>query len=213
MKAKFRTAQAQARGPFLALCLVLSALVLAGNSAYHARPAAWAQPLQVEGVPNLFKVSERLYRSAQPEETSLAGLRKLGIRTIINLRGDHPYAKAAADAGLEYIEIPSDAGQVRPDDVRRFLKIVSDPAHGPYLVHCHHGADRTGLMVAAYRVVLEGWPNDQAVREMKEGGFGFHSVYTNIVSFIEKLDRTAYQPGQASGGQGQTAGSGGVKNH
>ena len=55
-------------------------------------------------------------------------------------------------------------------------------------VHCQHGADRTGVMCAAYRVVVDGWTKQQAIDEMTQGGFNFHSVWSNLPEFIEKLD-------------------------
>jgi hypothetical protein len=70
----------------------------------------------------------------------------------------------------------------------RFLKIVTDPKRAPVLVHCQHGADRTGTMVAVYRIAVQGWSKDEAIREMTQGGFGFHPTWSNLPKWIENLD-------------------------
>ena len=62
------------------------------------------------------------------------------------------------------------------------------PARVPVLVHCQHGADRTGSMIAVYRVIVQGWSKDDAIREMKEGGYGFHRIWGNLPEWIENLD-------------------------
>ncbi len=56
------------------------------------------------------------------------------------------------------------------------------------LIHCKHGADRTGLIVALYRIVFEGWDKISAIEELKNGGYGFHSIFINIPEYIEDID-------------------------
>ena len=70
----------------------------------------------------------------------------------------------------------------------RFLQIVTDPKRAPVLVHCQHGADRAGTMSAIYRVAVQGWTKEEALREMKEGGFGFREIWRNLPKWFEKLD-------------------------
>jgi len=69
------------------------------------------------------------------------------------------------------------------------LKIVSDPKNQPVLVHCQHGADRTGTMVAIYRVYAEGWSMTEAMQELPR--FGFHSIWRNLRFYLEHLDLAA----------------------
>jgi len=152
------------------------------------RPANWAQPLKIRGVPNLHKVSALLYRSAQPTAEGFKELEQLGIKTIIDLTGTHRDPHLMSGTSLKYLEIPSKASEVHEGDLYQFLKIVTNPAEGPYLVHCHHGADRTGLFVAVYRIVIECWPKKEAILEMQKGGFGFHNTYTNIVKYLQSFD-------------------------
>jgi len=152
------------------------------------RPAAWATPLQRPGLPNLHKVSDDLYRGAQPTAEGMSELKKMGVRTVVNLRALHSDRDELADTGLAYEHIPMNAWNAETDDIVRFLQIVTDRAKTPVFVHCLHGADRTGTLCAVYRVVVQNWTKDQAIREMKEGGFGHHSIFINLPRFIQDLD-------------------------
>lgn len=174
-----------------ALGLVLGGLVLAAlsiRSAVDERPAHWARPVTVPGVENAYQVTADLYRSAQPPDKAFAELKKFGVRTVVNLRSEHSDRETVLASGLNYVAIPSQASNVDEYAILLFLRTVSDPARGPYLVYCHHGADRTGLMIAVFRVVVQGWTKEEAVREMRLGGYGFHSIYTNIVRYLKKFD-------------------------
>ncbi|MBC7739269.1 MAG: protein-tyrosine-phosphatase, partial [Candidatus Saccharibacteria bacterium] len=55
-------------------------------------------------------------------------------------------------------------------------------------VHCHHGADRTGLIVALYRLIAQGWSRDAAIAELIEGGYGFHPIWANIPRYVQSVD-------------------------
>lgn len=154
------------------------------------RPAEWAQRLDKPGLPNLHKVADDLYRGAQPTERGFLELKAMGVRTVINLRHLHTADDRtfAAKAGLELVEIPMNTWDVGEDDAIRFLRVVTDKPRGPFFVHCQHGADRTGSMVAAYRVAVCDWSKEKAAAEMNNGGFGFHTVWQNLPKFIEALD-------------------------
>ncbi|MBC7349168.1 MAG: dual specificity protein phosphatase family protein [Candidatus Aminicenantes bacterium] len=174
----------------LALPLFLAFLTAGTTDCEQAgsRPGNWAQPVKLAGASNLYKVSDQLYRCAQPTTAGFKELEKLGIKTVINLRSEHSDRNLLAGTNLKYYEIPSKATQVQEGDLLKFLQIVTNLEEGPYLVHCHHGADRAGLFVAVYRVVVQDWPKEEAIREMQKGGFGFHNTYTNIVKYLQTFD-------------------------
>jgi len=152
------------------------------------RPAEWARKVEVSGAPNLHKVSDVLYRSAQPTAAGMRGLKKLGVNTIVNLRSFHSDRDEIGDTGLAYEHIYMKAWHPEEKEVVRFLQIVSNPKRTPILVHCLHGADRTGTMCAVYRIALQGWTKDAALKEMTEGGYGFHEVFANLEPWIRALD-------------------------
>jgi protein tyrosine/serine phosphatase len=77
---------------------------------------------------------------------------------------------------------------IEDEDIIKVLKIIRKKENGPFLIHCQHGADRTGLMSAMYRIVEQGWSKDEAIKEMVEGGYGFHAIWANIVDYVKNVD-------------------------
>jgi protein tyrosine/serine phosphatase len=171
----------------LFLPLLLSAALSIAAPAGE-RPAEWAQPLAVEGVPNLNRVTPSLYRSAQPTGAGMARLKAMGVKTVINLRAFHSDREATRANGLLDEELSVKTWHIEDEDVVRVLRRLSDPSGAPYLVHCLHGADRTGTMIAMYRMVVERWPREKAIDELVRGGYGFHPVWRNILAYLEHVD-------------------------
>ena len=73
---------------------------------------------------------------------------------------------------------------LRDDLVLKALRIMTDPQNRPLMIHCAHGADRTGAMVALYRVVVQGWTKEQAVREMNQGGYHHNGLFRNLDRYV-----------------------------
>jgi protein tyrosine/serine phosphatase len=152
------------------------------------RPPTWASAMQAEGLPNFYKVSDRLYRCAQPTRVGMSKLKDLGIKTVVNLRSFHSDRKKIGNAALAYEHIYMKAWHPEEKEIVRFLRLVNDESSGPVLVHCQHGADRTGLMCAVYRVAVQGWTKEDALKEMTTGGYNFHGIWRNIITWFNKLD-------------------------
>ena len=108
------------------------------------RPATWAVPLELEGVPNLHKVSDILYRSAQPTAPGMKNLEKMGIKTVLNLRSFHSDQDEMEGTSMHYEHLTMKAWHPEDKEIVHFLKLISNPEKTPLLVHCKHGADRTG---------------------------------------------------------------------
>jgi protein tyrosine phosphatase (PTP) superfamily phosphohydrolase (DUF442 family) len=158
----------------------------------------WAEPMDLPGLPNLHKVSDGLYRGAEPTAEGIGRLAGLGIKTIIDLRSPDA-SDDVRGTNITYVHIPATAWMPEDRDVVEFLRIVMDEGRQPVFVHCQRGADRTGMMSAIYRVALQGWSKDEAVAEMTHGGFGFYSGWQNLVRYVRDLDmdavkRQAQQP-------------------
>jgi len=192
------------RSPVLAAVLCLAGLsaplvgcAVSPGLAGSARPADWAQAIRGEpAIANLHRVSATLYRSAQPTPEGLLSGRPVlfdpdpPLGSVLSLRQFHADVPAAAlaESSLDFARIPMLSWHLEDEDTVRFLRFVTNPANQPVLVHCRHGADRTGAMIAVYRVVVEGWTKDVALREMTQGGFGFHPVWRNLVKYVSDLD-------------------------
>ncbi len=151
-----------------------------------ARPEAWATPIALAGVPNLHKVTDGLYRSAQPTAEGMTNLVALGIKTVVNLRDNHSDSDEIGDLPLKARRIEIFTANMKDKYVKEFLAIADDTNAVPVLVHCQHGADRTGTMCAMYRILRQGWTPDDAIDEMKNGGYGYHSILSNLPRFICK---------------------------
>jgi protein tyrosine/serine phosphatase len=168
-----------------ALAYTFCSVAMAGES---NRPSQWAEPIQLQGVSNLHKINDGLYRSAQPTKEGMKNLEKIGIKTVINLRAFHSDSDELKGTTLLNDELNVKTWHIEDEDVIRVLRTISKKENGPFLIHCQHGADRTGVMSAMYRIVVQGWTKDDAIKEMVAGGYGFHPVWTNIINYIKNVD-------------------------
>ena len=152
------------------------------------------------GLPNFGSVTGALFRGGQPTQAGLKALQAMGIKTIVNFR-DEP-AEAAAEKtqveslGIRYVGIPW-KGRRGPTDaqVAQFLDLVRTNGHAQIFVHCKRGSDRTGLMVAAYRVAVEHRPVAEALAEMRR----FHYDWLwlpNLQRYIRSLPQLTQKDAQ-----------------
>jgi len=141
------------------------------------------------GLSNYAKVSEALHRGGQPTAEGFAELRKMGIKTVVDLRALHSDRDKLEGSGLQYVRIYCKAWHPEDEDVVKFLQVLRDPKNYPVFVHCQHGADRTGMMVAAYRVVEQGWSVEDAAKELDK--FGFHTIWTEIARYLRDFSKEA----------------------
>ena len=126
-------------------------------------------------LPNFHQVNEQLYRGAQPKRGGIQRLAQLGIKTVVNLRGDDERSQTEEQetraAGLHYFNVPFERlGRPTDEQVERVLSIINAPENQPVFVHCQRGADRTGAIIAVYRIEHHGWTSEQAKAEAKRYG-------------------------------------------
>jgi protein tyrosine/serine phosphatase len=160
-------------------------MAAAGRDA-EARDTDWAEPVEMGGVPNLHRVTANIYRGAQPTGEGFRNLEAMGIRTVVNLRSFHH--DNLYGLSMAYVRVRMEAWDPEMGEIARVMRVLSDESGGPYFVHCQHGADRTGMAMAVYRMVVQGWSKDEAIEEMTGGGYGFHSVWLEIPAFLRNLD-------------------------
>jgi protein tyrosine/serine phosphatase len=149
-------------------------------------PAERLGPLR--GVENVAELAPGFYRGGAPSAAGLDSLKSMGIKTVVNLRHYHGTTEEqrCRERGIDYVRIVLESSDAPNDeDVRRFLRVVTDPARRPVYVHCWRGKDRTGVMVAAYRLAVQGWPRDAALAEMD--AFGFYRGWRDLRAYVEGL--------------------------
>ncbi len=139
-------------------------------------------------IQNLYRVEEGLYRGSQPTAAGFQELQALGVRTVLDLAGGKGDAALVPDGSLKLVQIKMSALGLHDDRVLRALRVMTDPANRPLMVHCRQGADRTGALVALYRVVVQGWSKQKAVLEMKDGGFHHSELWVNMDYYVMKAD-------------------------
>lgn len=139
------------------------------------------QEAQYKELPNFHQVNSNLYRGGQPRKDGLQQLKQLGIKTIINLRDNDARTRSeeaeARALGLSYFNIPFDTFN-RPSDkaVDDVLTLINTADNQPVFVHCNRGADRTGTIIAIYRIENDGWTSEKAKAEARHFGMGFWEI-------------------------------------
>ncbi len=161
-----------------------------GNPTLSPTPApTLARPQGNHPVSNYCVISPVLSRGEQPNRTGFEQLKIDGIKTIVNLRSSDSDKTMLKGLGLRYLRIPQYAFNTSDKDIARFLRVVTDSDFTPVFVHCLHGSDRTGMMVAAYRICVESWTSQRAIDEMQV--FGFHGIFENIRRRVRAIDPEA----------------------
>ncbi len=167
------------RVSFLLMPLVLTAL------SAQTEPCDTCLP----GVVNFAKLDGVLWRGAQPTAEGFRALERAGARTIVSFRHDHDDRPLLKGTTLRYLRIPSRAWRAKEPALAQFLKVLQDPANHPVYIHCAQGRDRTGYNAAAYRLVVQGWTAEAALREMHT--FRFNTLWVGNPGFLRRLDPEA----------------------
>jgi tyrosine-protein phosphatase SIW14 len=149
------------------------------------------------------RVDERLFRGAQPSEAGLRRLRDMGVKTVINLRLEEDAKRTdekriVESLGMKYESLPirdqsffTQSRRIPDETIRAFFKLIDSAEPGPIFVHCQRGADRTGALVAFYRVARNGWDSERAAKEARE--VGMRSYYTGLQRQIREFSPAALQ--------------------
>ena len=153
------------------------------------------------GVPNFHAVNDQVYRGGQPTGEGFANLSKLGIKTVIDLRNTGSAAKeeekAVAAAGMRYVAVPLN-GMTAPStaNVAKILSVIHQDTAGPVFVHCRRGADRTGTVVACYRIEHDRWDNQKALDEARALGMHWweRAMAHYVLGYKASTVSTAVQP-------------------
>ncbi|HVJ47209.1 MAG TPA: tyrosine-protein phosphatase [Luteolibacter sp.] len=137
----------------------------------------------------LQRVDHKVWRSSQPEKEQVAEMEEAGIKEVLNLRSYHSDDELAGHLKCHHVRM--DAGNLNDESMFEALSILVN-AKEPIVVHCWHGADRTGAVVALYRMVVHRWPRKMAIDEMMKPEFGHHAdTFPNVRGYLENVDIVA----------------------
>jgi tyrosine-protein phosphatase SIW14 len=156
-------------------------------SSKTSRPQEWAQKVSGSPLDNLYKVTSDVYRSEQPDSDGYNYLQQKHFASILNLRSGHTDNVSGTNYTGNLYNVPMTASSVSDDDIIDALRVIRT-APKPIDIHCQHGSDRTGVTLAMYRIVFQNWSKHDATKEMTDGGYHFHSQYTNLVDYIANVN-------------------------
>jgi protein tyrosine phosphatase (PTP) superfamily phosphohydrolase (DUF442 family) len=177
----------------ITMCTGQEAQPKSGNSAsqlHSAHPVG--QKRKIKGVGNFGEVTPTLFRGAQPSQEGFAALAKMGIDIVVDARSGNRTdreGKEVGKLGMKYVAIPWHCPFPNDAVIAKFLKLLRENPNQKVFVHCRLGDDRTGMMIAAYRMAAQGWTADEAMREMRKFGFStaHHFLCPGLASYEKRF--------------------------
>lgn len=168
-----------------AFVLVLSCSSLVGcmtspTIPMEHRSQYWGQAINPQH--NFYQISNDVFRSEQPSAELIPQLKAHDIDVIINLRSRNKDVAILPSTDFKLVHIPIHTWAMSREDLLQVMQQIQQAkaANQRVLIHCYHGSDRTGASIAMYRIIFENWSIEDAMNEMKHGGYGFHPVWLNI---------------------------------
>lgn len=148
--------------------------------------------VHVTQIENFHAVDDKLYRSAQPSKEAFAVLEAYGIKNVLDLRQWHDDTSLLKQTHLRHIKLPLNASKVTYDDLVQAVALIEN-AKTKTLVHCLHGSDRTGVVVAAYEI-YHGRDKAEAIDAFINGGFGYHAFwFPNLEALLNAIDEKQFK--------------------
>lgn len=141
--------------------------------------------IPAKGLPNFGEVTPRLYRGGEPTPAGFEKLAQMGVSIVVDFGRSARDEKQTKKLGMEYVTIPWHCPFPKDEEFAKFLKLVQENSGKKIFAHCRLGDDRTGMMVAAYRMGLQGWNADDAMKEMQQFGFSgaHHFICPSLASY------------------------------
>ena len=164
----------------LTLSFMVSGCITTPSLPKEQRPTHWAKELN--RAENFYQISADVFRSEQPDVNLVPQLKQNRIDVVINLRSSDLDSKQLKNQNLKLIHIPINTWSMSREDLLQVMFEIQQAKafEQKILIHCYHGSDRTGASIAMYRIIFEDWSTQNALDEMKYGGYGFHPIWINI---------------------------------
>ncbi len=153
-----------------------------------------ATSINIPGVPNAGSVTATLFRGAQPNSSAFAGLQKLGMNIVVDFRGESGEVSAEKKSvealGMKFVNLPWNGASVPTrDQILSFFTLLRENPDQKIFLHCQYGADRTGVMIALYRIAADHWTPEQAISEMRD--FHYHSfMLPHLAKYVRAFPAT-----------------------
>jgi protein tyrosine/serine phosphatase len=151
------------------------------------RPSDWARKITNSKFSNLYVLNDSIYRCEQPDSLGFTIIDSIGIKSVLNLRSNHTDNEHIYRLPLNLYNIEMVPYDIGDEEIVKVLRILENSPK-PIVVHCYYGSDRTGVVIAMYRIIFQNWTKEKALNEMKDGGYGFHNIYINIPLYIKEVD-------------------------
>ena len=155
-----------------------------------ASSAEITAPVKAEHVRNFGQVDETVLRGGEPTGEALKELKSLGVATVLDLRQDGPgrdrEKQLVEQLGMHYQHVPLRSTTApTPAEIKEILTFLVGQPTGKVYVHCLRGKDRTGTVIACYRIQHSGWDNLHALAEAKS--YGMSSFEWKMQAFIRNF--------------------------
>jgi protein tyrosine phosphatase (PTP) superfamily phosphohydrolase (DUF442 family) len=159
-----------------------------GDASGHSE-RGYGEKRRVTGIGDFGEVTPRLFRGAQPNRAGFKELAKMGVGIVVDTRGNRSKSEGreVRRLGMRYVAIPWHCPFPHDETFAKFLRLLRENPDRKVFVHCRLGDDRTGMMIAAYRMADEDWTADEAMREMRAFGFSeaHHFICPTLASYEE----------------------------
>ena len=183
------------RGVYRTASTILLSGILCASGPPQALPTSpavaehrQAKKLTLTGVANFGEVTPWLYRGAQPSRQGFEELAAKGIDIVVDARlsGKSSEKKVVNAAGMQYVSIPWHCMFPKDKAIEQFLAILRENPKKKIFVHCRYGNDRTGMMLAAYRMAIENWTAQEAWAEMQQFGMN-RTICFPLISYEKRF--------------------------
>jgi tyrosine-protein phosphatase SIW14 len=135
---------------------------------------SWLSAQDASTIVRFEQVNDHLYRGGQPTTDLFKALKKLGVKTVIDLRDhEHQYSAEKPEVesiGMQFISVPLTMHAPTDDEIAKILGLIENKSLWPVFLHCQGGRDRTSTVIACYRISHDGWSNQKAFEEAEQKG-------------------------------------------